>query len=154
MKNLIFLLSLSLLIVSCGSDKKADSEDQGGEIKLGQQKTSTSKADLKASIERGEAVYSSMCIACHMTNGKGVPAAFPPLDGSDWLVNKRTESIHAVKYGQQGEITVLGETYNGVMAPLGLSDKEVADVLNYVMNSWSNSQDKMVTEQEVKAVTK
>ena len=40
------------------------------------------------------------------------------------------------------------------MPPLGLSDQEVADVLNYVMNSWSNKQKKMVTLEEVKAVAK
>ena len=35
------------------------------------------------------------------------------------------------------------------MVPMGLSDKEVADVMNYVMNSWGNTQDAMVTEAEV-----
>ena len=153
MKKLVFFFSLLIVAASCGSDKKSeDNKDEG--IKLGQQSTSTSKADLKASMERGEELYTGLCIACHMANGTGVANTFPPLDGSDWLTTKRTESIHAVKFGQQGEITVNGETYNSVMAPLGLSDKEVADVLNYVMNSWSNTQDKMVTEAEVAAVNK
>ncbi len=35
------------------------------------------------------------------------------------------------------------------MVPMGLSNEEIADVMNYVMNSWGNTQDKMVTETEV-----
>lgn len=153
MKKLLLLACMFAALSACNSDKKEEDKSSDG-IKLGGQKTSASKADLKASIERGEGIYTSLCVACHMGNGEGVKGAFPPLDGSDWLTDKREESIHSVKYGQQGEIVVNGETYNGVMAPLGLSDEEVADVLNYVMNSWSNTQDKMVTVQEVQAVQK
>lgn len=153
MKKLLLLASIFAALTACNSDKKEEDKSAEG-VKLGGQKTSASKADLKASIDRGEAVFTSLCVACHMGNGQGVKGAFPPLDGSDWLTDKRTESIHSVKYGQQGEIVVNGETYNGVMAPLGLSDEEVADVLNYVMNSWSNTQEKMVTVQEVEAVQK
>jgi len=47
-------------------------------------------------------------VQCHLPNGKGTEGIFPPLDGADWLVQKRTESIHAVKYGQKGEIMVNG----------------------------------------------
>ena len=71
------------------------------------------------------------------------------MDGSDWLKNKRAESIHAVKYGQKGEIIVNQKKFNSIMPPMGLSDEEVADVMNYVMNSWSNKNQKMVTVKEV-----
>ena len=37
-----------------------------------------------------------------------------------------------------GEINVNGVTYNNVMATMGLSDEEVADVMNYINNSWGN----------------
>ena len=40
------------------------------------------------------------------------------------------------------------------MTPLGLSDEEVADVMNYIMNSWGNTQENMVTVEEVIAVEK
>ncbi|HSI70276.1 MAG TPA: hypothetical protein VK941_08600, partial [Gillisia sp.] len=78
----------------------------------------------------------------------------PPLDASDWLTEKRTESIHAVKYGLRGPIEVNGEKYNSVMVDLGLTDKEVADVMNYINNSWSNNIDEVVTEEEVAAIKK
>ena len=109
---------------------------------------------LQKSIARGKEIYSEFCIQCHMANGKGNASTFPPLDGSDWLKKKRTESMHAVKYGQKGEIVVNGKKYNAIMPPMGLSDQEVADVMNYVMHSWGNKQTKMVTVSEVQAVKK
>lgn len=112
------------------------------------------KSNLQASINRGKQVYTDFCIQCHLENGKGDKVNFPPLDGSDWLVKKRIQSIQIVKYGLQGAITVNGKKFNNSMPSLGLENQEVADVLNYVMNSWSNKQKKMITAQEVKEVAK
>lgn len=106
------------------------------------------------SYKRGKEVYTDFCITCHLSDGKGIIGTFPPLDGSNWLTEKRREAIHAVKFGLQGPIEVNGENYNMAMAPLGLTDQEVADVLNYVMNSWSNSNKEPVTLEEVKAIEK
>lgn len=107
---------------------------------------------LQKSMARGKDVYTDFCIQCHLATGKGNGTTFPPLDGSDWLKKKRTESIHAIKYGQKGEIVVNGKKYNGIMPPMGLSDEEVADVMNYVSNSWTNKSKKMVTTKEVSLV--
>ena len=115
---------------------------------------SQSKSDLQKSISRGKEVYTDFCMQCHLATGKGDLVNFPPLDGSDWLVKKRKQSIHGVKYGQTCEVNIKKKKFNNIMPPLGLSDQEVADVLNYVMNSWSNKQKKMVTVEEVKAVVK
>lgn len=109
---------------------------------------------LKASIQRGSELYEEFCMQCHLPDGKGTDGVIPPLADSDWLKNKRKESIHAVKYGQSGPIVVNGKKYNGTMAPMGLTDKEVADVMNYIMNSWGNKSSQMVTEEEVKQIKK
>ncbi len=109
---------------------------------------------LKESIKRGKEVYNDFCLQCHMADGKGVKDAFPPLAGSDFLLQKRKESIKAVMYGMEGEITVNEVVYNGNMANQGLYDDEVADVMNYILNSWGNKSEKMVTEEEVKAIKK
>ena len=108
--------------------------------------------ELQKSIQRGAIVYEDFCMQCHLPDGKGVPKAFPPLDDSDYLMEKRKESIKAVKYGMSGEITVNGQKYNTAMAPLGLTDEEVADVMNYIYNSWSNKNSKMVTVDEVSKI--
>lgn len=110
--------------------------------------------ELKASIQRGSQIYADFCVTCHLDSGEGVAYTFPPLANSDYLKNNRKASIHAVKYGLQGEITVNGISYNSAMAPMGLEDEEIADVMNFIMNSWGNTQDKMVTEDEVGAIQK
>ncbi len=121
-------------------------------VSCGEKKEKQVVADQR--MVRGKAIYDSLCITCHLSKGEGVTGAFPPLANSDYLLNKRTESIRAVKYGQQGEILVNGVTYNSVMTPLGLTDQEVADVMNYILNSWGNTTDKKVTVAEVAAVKK
>jgi len=115
----------------------------------------TPQDPLKESIARGAEVYTEYCVQCHLGQGEGIPKTFPPLAKSDWLTeNNITNAIRVVKYGQTGEIKVNGETYNGVMAELGLYEDEVADVMNYILNSWGNSHGKMITEEQVKKVTK
>ncbi len=102
----------------------------------------------------GKEIYANFCIQCHGANGKGDAKNFPPLAGSDWLETKRAQSIAAVKFGQSGEIFVNKIKYNSSMPAMGLSNQEVADVMNYVMTSWGNKQTKIVTEKEVAAIKK
>ena len=115
----------------------------------------TSQDPLAESIERGAEIYIDFCIQCHLGKGEGVKGAFPPLAESDWLTEDRyKEAVKAVKYGLAGPITVNGDKYDGVMANLELYEDEVADVMNYIMNNWGNTQKKMITEEEVKAISK
>ncbi|WP_303317167.1 cytochrome c [Flavivirga abyssicola] len=109
---------------------------------------------LKESIQRGRDIYTDFCVSCHLPNGKGVEKVYPPLANSDYLIKNREASIRGIKYGQKGDIIVNGQTYNGFMAPMGLSDDEVADVMNYITNSWENKNDKIVTEEEVSKIKK
>ena len=107
---------------------------------------------LAESINRGEIIYKDFCVRCHMNNGEGNGKFYPPLADSDWLTSKRTESIHAVKYGLKGLITVNGIEYKKSMSSPGLEDHEIADVMNYIMNNWENTQGKIVTPEEVKSI--
>ncbi|WP_418639231.1 c-type cytochrome [Winogradskyella sp.] len=139
MKKLILLGVLILLLVSCNSStKKSNIVSQNQD-----------SPQLKKSMERGKIVYEDMCITCHLPDGKGVPKAFPPLADSDYLRENQTESIKAVKYGLSEEIIVNGITYSGTMTPLGLSDEEVADVINYINNSWGNKSSNFITPDKV-----
>jgi nitrite reductase (NO-forming) len=108
---------------------------------------------LAASVKRGEALYTNYCSFCHQPTGVGIANAFPPLAKSDYLMADTKRAIDIVKNGKQGEITVNGQKYNGVMPPQALTDEQVADVLNYVRNTWGNK-GKIVTLEEVKAVAK
>jgi mono/diheme cytochrome c family protein len=111
------------------------------------------KITLEKSIANGKDIYADFCVQCHLANGKGDSKNFPPLDGSDWLGNKITQSIHAVKFGQTGEIKVNGKKFNNTMPqPVGLSNQEIADVMNYIRNSWSNKHRKRISVEQVEKV--
>ena len=109
------------------------------------------KAD-PAVHERGLAVYSLTCVACHGPDGRGVPGAFPPLDGSEWLPGDLSVPVRIVINGIQGPIKVAAQDYNNVMPPhVDLDDQKISDVLTYVRQSWSNDA-AAITPAEVKEV--
>ncbi len=124
----------------------------GGSLLVSAQKEASKNAVFTKSIEEGQFIYEDFCMNCHLPNGKGVEKTFPPLAKSDYLMTKRELSIKAIKFGQKGEIVVNGITYNNVMAPLGLTDQEIADVMNYITTSWGNKNEKMITKAEVSAI--
>ncbi len=112
------------------------------------------KEELKftESTKRGAIVYEDFCVTCHLPNGKGEEKVVPPLAKSDYLMNNRFASIKGIKFGQKGEIMVNEVVYNNVMAPMGLTDEEIADVMNYITNSWGNTNKKMITVEEVSKI--
>lgn len=87
----------------------------------------------------GAEVYAT-CSACHQANGQGVPGAFPPLAGSEWVNGKGDVPIAIVLHGLQGPLTVKGQKYNGVMAPWGttFNDDQIAAVVTYIRSQWGN----------------
>lgn len=108
---------------------------------------------LAQSITDGEEIYIDFCMQCHMTNGEGVPGAFPPLANSDYLLDI-DKTIYALKFGLKGPITVNGKAYNSVMASQGLDDEEIADVMNYILRNWGNETEEVITEEKVTSVLK
>lgn len=109
--------------------------------------------DLKKSIVRGQDIYSMQCLSCHMDNGEGLEGVYPPLAKSDYLMADKARSIREILHGVSGEIMVNGKTYNGFMTGFDLTDEQVADVLNYIRNTWGNSGE-VVTPGEVANVRK
>jgi mono/diheme cytochrome c family protein len=104
-------------------------------------------------MKRGAAAYAKgACIGCHQPTGMGMPPVFPPLAGSEWVAKDASIAVRNIVNGMIGPVTVKGVTYNGMMPPVaGLTDKEIADVVTYVSNSWGNT-GPIVTEEEVKAI--
>ncbi|NCU04638.1 MAG: cytochrome c [Chitinophagaceae bacterium] len=93
--------------------------------------------DLKASVKRGKTVYETNCMSCHMPEGTGLEGTFPPLAKSKNLADKN-RMIKVILQGMKGPLKVNGVTYESQMVGVSLADKEVADVLNYIRNSWGN----------------
>lgn len=113
------------------------------------------KDSLYISIEKGRLLYDDFCVRCHLPNGKGEIGIIPPLADSDFLYKHMEESIKALKFGGiEGEIIVNGVKYNSRMEKMGLYDDEIADVMNYILNSWGNKSDKIITKEFVKKLKK
>jgi mono/diheme cytochrome c family protein len=77
----------------------------------------------------------------------------PPLDGASAVQGKdKTKLIQVILKGMTDRVEIDGEYYSNNMAPhADLSDQQVADVLTYIRNSWSNKAGG-VTAEEVKSV--
>lgn len=104
-------------------------------------KPGAAQAVVLTRAQLGKPVYMANCATCHQANGGGVPGAFPPLANSEWVTGSEERTIRIVLHGLQGPITVAGNDYNNVMAPLGgvLKDEQIANVLSYIRQEWGNS---------------
>jgi cytochrome c oxidase subunit 2 len=96
--------------------------------------------------KRGESVYAANCAACHQASGKGLPPAFPALDGSKIATGDKAGHIGIVMNGKAGT----------AMAAFGkqLSDTDIAAVITFERNSWGNKTGDMVSPAEIKAARK
>ncbi|HWF20187.1 MAG TPA: PQQ-dependent sugar dehydrogenase, partial [Verrucomicrobiae bacterium] len=101
----------------------------------------------KEQMDRGSRLYAQYCFLCHQSNGRGVPSAFPPLAKSDFLAADKERSIRILITGLNGAITVNSNVFNGVMPPAPYDDKQLADVLTFVHNSFGNSNGPVTFEQ-------
>ncbi|MFP5397540.1 MAG: cytochrome c oxidase subunit II [Gammaproteobacteria bacterium] len=98
-------------------------------------------ADL---VARGEKVYAANCAACHRADGKGA-GPIKPLDGSAVVTGDPSAQI----------AILLNGAANGAMpAWRQLSDTELAAVITYTKNAWSNNTGKLVQPAEVVAARK
>ncbi|MDB5769608.1 MAG: coxB [Collimonas fungivorans] len=99
--------------------------------------------------QRGEKVYTANCAVCHQATGKGVPGAFPALDGDPVVNGPRAEQINVVLNGK-----VTGTMQMPAWKAV-LSDTEIAAVITYTRNNWSNkAQENIVQPAEVLAARK
>ncbi|MDW8337082.1 MAG: cytochrome c oxidase subunit II [Tepidimonas sp.] len=96
-------------------------------------------AELKT---RGEQVYAANCAACHQANGKGA-GPIKPLDGSS--------IVTAADHAPMLKILLNGAGNGAMPAWKQLSDVELAAVMTYARNSWSNATGDVVQPKEVVA---
>ena len=118
----------------------------------GEKKLMAAKADDPAKvwslddlIKRGEKVYAANCAACHQPNGKGA-GPVKPLDGAAVVLDAdKTKQIAVVLNGQ-----------NNLTMPSWkqLNDTELAAVITYTKNNWSNKTGQLVQPAEVLAARK
>ena len=95
-------------------------------------------------VARGEKVYAANCAACHRPDGKGA-GPIKPLDGSPVVTGDPAAQIAILLHGAA----------NGAMPSWKqLSDTEIAAVITYTKNSWSNQTGKLVQPAEIVAARK
>ena len=84
-------------------------------------------------IERGEKVYTKNCVACHQVNGKGIPPVFPALDGSNIVMSDTSRQIEILMEG-------VGPSYAMQAFGKQLGEVDIASVITYTKNAWSNKE--------------
>ncbi len=94
-------------------------------------------------MARGEQVYNTNCVACHMATGEGIPNVFPALKGGAIATGPIADHLNIVLKGKAGT----------AMAPWGgqLNDLEIAAVITYERNAWGNNTGDAVQPADVKA---
>ncbi|MCM2373111.1 DUF7133 domain-containing protein [Aporhodopirellula aestuarii] len=114
--------------------------------------------ELADSVVRGKVIYSTLCVTCHGENGKGHPSPqggnlhlAPPLAGSPRVRGHKARLGRILLQGLIGPID--NKTYaDGLMMPLASNpDAWIADVANYVRNSWDN-QASMIQPSDIRRI--
>ncbi len=117
-----------------------------------EQKKIAARADDPAKVwtledlaKRGEKVYAANCAACHQASGKGA-GPFKPLDGA--------AVVRDADKGKQIAVLLNGQNNGTMPAWKQLSDTEIAAVITYTKNSWSNKTGQVVQPADVRAARK
>jgi mono/diheme cytochrome c family protein len=94
-----------------------------------------------ADMATGKAVYVRACIACHEADGSGAPRIYPPLPGNALLQSADPLSTLRIILDGAQTVTTPRAPNPGSMPAYAkqLSDQEIADVANYIRNSWGNA---------------
>jgi mono/diheme cytochrome c family protein len=108
----------------------------------------TPVATSDAQMALGKRVYTSNCIACHASNGTGIPGIATSFPGHPGIQARSAESLlTTVLIGGRGAVTHANPT--GAAMPAfawKLSDEQIAAVITYVRNSWGNAASPITTQ--------
>lgn len=91
----------------------------------------------------GAKMFYQICASCHGGNGEGIEGLAPPLMKSEHVADAKRLGL-IILHGLQGPVSVKGKEYNFNLAMPGLirnetiSDKDIADVMSYVTNAFSD----------------
>ncbi len=97
-------------------------------------------------IQLGNRLFhqATACVSCHQATGLGLPGAYPPLAGSEWVNGPEDRVVSIVLYGLQGQVHVKGMVFSAAAMPafgpsgFNWSNDQIAAVLSYVRQEWGN----------------
>ena len=102
--------------------------------------------------KQGKVLYEKTCQNCHQEDGKAVATLIPPLAGSEYIGQPDLVAC-IIRYGLNGKITVNGVEYNHEMPPNELlTPIQIANIMNYVGNSWGNNAEYVSSKQVAEAL--
>jgi mono/diheme cytochrome c family protein len=107
----------------------------------------------QAQMADGARIYTHACIACHEADGSGAPRIYPPLPGNANLQSADPSSTLRIILDGAQTVTTPRAPNTGSMPAYAakLLDQEIADVANYIRNSWGNAAPLVTPEQVAKA---
>lgn len=85
-----------------------------------------------ALVPQGKEIFASTCADCHRANGEGLPAAFPALNQNPFVLGDPNPVIATVLKGRKGNLGRM-PTWKDK-----LDDKQIAAVISYIRQAWSN----------------
>jgi mono/diheme cytochrome c family protein len=141
--KLTIFLWLSLAFISCGSPSQKST---------GNALSETEKTTVQAMQEHpGKRVYDQYCKACHMADGAGIRGLHPPLINNKTVNGNAGKLIEVTMKGMSGKVVIDGVVYNGIMPPhTHLTNQQIADVLTYVRQNFSNNSGPITPEDVAK----
>jgi cytochrome c oxidase subunit 2 len=90
---------------------------------------------------KGEKIYAANCVACHQASGQGVPNAFASLVGSPVVLGAKAEQIAVLLNGKHS-----GKYPSAMPAWKQLSDTDIASVITYTRNNWTNKAEENIVQ--------
>ncbi|WPQ60351.1 c-type cytochrome [Chitinophaga sancti] len=111
---------------------------------------------------KGAKLFANICQTCHGKDGEGIKSLAPPLNQSQLVTGDKKRLISIVLYGLTGPIDVNGKHYKapeisadmpGIGSNDEFNDQDIAEVLSFIRNCWSNQAPK-VTEKDIQEVRK
>jgi len=107
-------------------------------------------------MANGKKIYQTRCLVCHQADGGGVPNMNAPLDGASNVVgNDIARLVKIIRNGYNERVALDGYYYSNAMtANPDLKDADIADVLSYIRNSWTNKASKITLAQVQKVKKK
>lgn len=119
-------------------------------VDIDQSRNAAGMRELAKKYPEGIAIYKSICQTCHGSDGNGLQSLAPPLSRSEWVTGSKEKLASIVLYGMTGPVQVNDKLYKapeiiGEMPGIGnnheLTDEDIAQLLSFIRNAWSNKAD-------------
>jgi cbb3-type cytochrome c oxidase subunit III len=83
-------------------------------------------------IKQGQEVFEANCAQCHRSNGEGIPATFPALNQNPFVVKDPKPVIATILNGRKGSLGQMPGWKDK------LDDQQIAALVTYIRQAWSN----------------